>query len=76
MKWIDVSESLPDRAANVLIWMERDAWKDGKRCRKSDIGIGWQIEGRWHVDGCSDVVGLYWMPLPEPPEGEQYEYYD
>ena len=70
--WISVKDRLPNDCERVLVYMERDAWdRKGKFRRKKDIEKGWQIDGVWHVDGCSRVLGLYWMPLPEPPkEGE------
>ena len=68
-KWISVQDKLPKDCEPVLVYMERDAWdRKGKFHRKKDIEKGWQIDGVWHVDGCSRVLGLYWMPLPEPPQ--------
>lgn len=67
--WISVQDKLPKDCERVLVYMERDAWdRKGKFRRKKDIEKGWQIDGVWHVDGCSRVLGLYWMPLPEPPK--------
>lgn len=67
--WISVKDKLPRDCERVIVYMERDAWdRKGKFRRKKDIEKGWQIDGVWHVDGCSRVLGLYWMPLPEPPE--------
>lgn len=67
--WINVEERLPEEDETVLVYIERAAWgDDGYAKRKKEIAIGWQIDGRWHVDGCMRVKGLYWMPLPGPPE--------
>ena len=66
--WISVKDRLPAAGQNVLVYMERDAWPDSGYCRKRDIEKGWQINGVWHCDGCSRVLGLFWMPLPELPE--------
>lgn len=67
--WISVKDRLPEATKNVLVYMERNAWREnGKRYRKKEIGIGWQINGHWHVDGVSEVIAFYWMPLPKPPK--------
>lgn len=67
-QWISVKDRLPAECENVLVYIERDAWPESGYCRKKDIEKGWHIEGRWHVDGCMGVIGLYWMPMPEPPK--------
>ena len=67
--WISVKDRVPEDGETVLVYIERAAWgDDGYAKRKKEIAIGWQIDGRWHVDGCMRVKGLYWMPLPGPPE--------
>ena len=66
-KWIMAEDQLPEECKNVLVYIERDAWGKRECYRKKEIAIGWHIGGRWHVDGCSGVIGLAWMPLPKPP---------
>ena len=67
--WISVKDRLPEDGETVLVYIERAAWgDDGYAKLKNEIAIGWQIDKRWHVDGCTKVKGLHWMPLPEPPE--------
>ena len=70
--WMHVKNALPEEGENVLVYIERSAWDDdGEYIRKKEIAIGWHIGGNWHVDGCSRVEGLCWMPLPEPPKEAQ-----
>ena len=66
--WRDAETDPPDDAEPVLAYYERNAWhQNGKRFRKKEIGVGWCIDHFWHVDGCSKVVSIAWMPLPKPP---------
>ena len=73
-KWTSVEERLPELYDNVLVYYERNAWPDGadSPIRKREIGVGFcGWPDRWHVDGCSKVKGIAWMPLPEPPLKEE-----
>ena len=71
-QWISVNERLPEDGIPVLAYYERNAWPEGCNApvRKKEIGVGWHVDGMWHVDGCSKVVGIAWIPLPEPPKEE------
>ena len=75
--WIPVKNALPEEGKNVLIYIERDAM-GGNESRRREIAIGcqidgkwYEIDGKWYVNGCSRVEGLYWMPLPKPPEEDE-----
>lgn len=65
-EWVSVKDKLPELGKNVLVYIERNAYRGNKITRKREIAIGWHIKGLWHVDGCSEVVVFYWQELPEP----------
>lgn len=69
-KWIPVETALPEDGERVLVYAERNAYGDNGKYRKKVIDIGWQVNGYWHIDGCNGVVGIAWMPLPEPYQPE------
>lgn len=67
--WVSVNDKLPEQGKNVLVYIERNAYyRNGVVARKREIAIGWHIEGSWHVDECSGVVGICWQGLPELPK--------
>lgn len=65
--WIPVETALPEETVSVLVYAERNAYGDNGKYRKKVIDIGWQVDGKWHIDGCNGVVGIAWMPLPKLP---------
>lgn len=67
-QWVSVKDKLPELGKNVLVYIERNAYRYDETFRKREIAIGRHIEGRWHVDECIDVVGICWQELPEPPK--------
>lgn len=70
MEWTFATERLPEDGDDVLLYYKRNAWnKRGDCIKKKEMGVGWQINGLWHVDGCSGVEALAWMKLPKPPKG-------
>lgn len=63
-RWISVEERLPDEKQRVLV-----------RCKIVGTTAGWRLWGKWMTDmgdGGGEIT--HWMPLPEPPEGDRYEY--
>jgi hypothetical protein len=71
--WIFVETALPEEGVSVFVYAERNAYNDKCRFRKKVIDIGWQVDGIWHIDGCSGVVGIAWMPLPTPPNKSEIQ---
>ena len=72
--WVSVREGLPKNCADVLAYIERNAWGDGDApYRKREIAIGYHVNGLWHVDWCSGVDCIAWMPLPQAPEPPKEE---
>ena len=67
-EWVSVKDRMPEQGKDVLVYIERNAYRGSKITRKREIAIGWHIKGLWNVDGCSKVVVFYWQELPEPPE--------
>ena len=66
-QWISVDERLPDGGLTtiVLTW-DGDFYNLGSLDNDHESGVAaWVDEGDGHF-----FVPLYWMPLPEPPEGE------
>lgn len=71
-EWILCEDRLPEECEWVLLYAERNAYDDGDFVgKKRVIDIGWQIGGKWHLDGCSGVVGIAWQTLPKPPKAEE-----
>lgn len=71
MEWIDVCDSMPNEHEYVLIWCD------------DYIGISRYIDDEWDTGDfrrrpmfnktsriMSKIEAQYWMPLPEPPQGD------
>lgn len=76
LEWIPFHAWMPEPYTNVLMYIERDAWVDGhdNPIRKKEVAIGnVSPDGSCYVDGCSGVVPIAWMPLPEAPGPCEYK---
>ena len=58
MKWIPVTERLPENDKTVLVWNRRNSRE------YFDV----YDHGRWIILESEDIT--HWMPLPEPPKEE------
>ena len=72
--WISVKNRLPEDGVDVLCWYEYFRYGD-YNCIWRTYGIGYCYNGHWGgevMNGTRTRV-IAWMPLPEPPEGEDHE---
>lgn len=71
-QWISVKDRLPEDGENVLIWYEYYRYGSYNRMYTT-YEIAYQYNGHWA--GAGDSLGqlarvFAWMPLPDPPKGE------
>lgn len=71
-QWISVKDRLPEDGEHVLIWYEYFRYGSYNRMYTT-YEIAYQYNGHW--SGAGDSLGqkarvFAWMPLPEPPKGE------
>ena len=64
-EWISVTERLPEKGEEVLVFNTRENW----------IGFAWlRPDETWTALGFDFPFDLgevtHWMPLPQPPKGE------
>lgn len=70
-QWISVKDRLPEDGENVLIWYEYFRYGSYNRMYKT-YEIAYQYDGFWSgVNPLGQKARVFaWMPLPEPPKGE------
>lgn len=70
-QWISVKDRLPENGEYVLCWYEYFRYGDFNAMFAA-YGIGYCYNGHWggEVANGTKARVLAWMPLPEPPKGE------
>lgn len=70
-QWISFKDRLPEDGENVLIWYEYFRYGSYNRMYKT-YEIAYQYGGFWSgVNSLGQKARVFaWMPLPEPPKGE------
>ena len=68
-EWISVNDRLPDYMQNCLIYNGNP--RREKCIKEMNISIAMHcVPGHFTRTNVPDKYITYWMPLPEPPEGE------
>lgn len=72
-KWVSVSERLPERKQDVLMYFDTRNMAVGWWYDRDEVITFWSAysDDGWYTD--CDCEPLYWMPLPEPPKEEKHE---
>ena len=70
-EWINVADKLPENGKDVLCWYEYFRYGDYNRMWRT-YGIGHCFNKMWFGDVANGIRArvIAWMPLPEPPKGE------
>ena len=72
-EWVNVEERLPEEGESVLCIVNGKPGKNITLCEAYQLGV-WCKEDGWLIDEYPewrDVEVLWWMPLPDAPEGEK-----
>lgn len=72
-EWVNVEERLPEEGESVLCIVNGKPGKNITLCEAYQLGV-WYKEDGWLIDEYPewrDVEVLWWMPLPDAPEGEE-----
>lgn len=70
-EWISVKDRLPEDDVSVLCWYEYFRY-GSYNCMWKTYGIGCCYNEHWVGEVMNGTMPrvIAWMPLPEPPEGE------
>ena len=72
-EWVNVEERLPEEGESVLCIVNGKPRKNITLCEAYQLGV-WYKEDGWLIDEYPewrDVEVIWWMPLPDAPEGEE-----
>ena len=72
-EWVNAEERLPEEGESVLCIVNGNPRKNITLCEAYQLGV-WCKEDGWLIDEYPewrDVEVLWWMPLPDAPEGEK-----
>ena len=71
-KWISVKDSLPEKDSRVLVYFRSDKNEGIEDCYFSGMRNRFVLYHTFEEvpDG---ITITHWMPLPEPPKGEEHE---
>ena len=72
-EWVNAEERLPEEGESVLCIVNGKPRKNITLCEAYQLGV-WYKEDGWLIDEYlewRDVEVLWWMPLPDAPEGEE-----
>lgn len=72
-EWVNAEERLPEEGESVLCIVNGKPRKNITLCEAYQLGV-WCKEDGWLIDEYPewrDVEVLWWMPLPDAPEGEK-----
>lgn len=71
-EWISVKDKMPEDGVDVLCWYEYFRYGD-YNCMWRTYGIGRCFYKMWSGEVANGTRArvIAWMPLPEPPEGEE-----
>lgn len=69
-KWISCAKRLPTENGKYLVVHEYTFWNRGKRLTMSIEFFSTELCG-WFCDGRLLTNVTHWMPLPQPPKGDE-----
>lgn len=76
-QWISVKDRLPQKITNKVLVLCKNKYVGFGHYEKYKGAETWyNLESQkpfndWDLDDCETYEVTHWMPLPEPPEGEE-----